>query len=598
MDADTDRLFTGPDADAEDDLSLTCPACGADLVTDTSFIDDRVCGSCGRHFAMPARERVERLVDPGSFRDLRESLAIENLDNARISALDRIADRRERPILDEAIVTGTGAMGGSRVEIIALDDQYVSAQIGALGAEKILVALEHAHFRRLPVVVIVAGGASSVQAGPLAAVQGARIGSLAAQLRQAGVPMIAILTHPTSASVFSTVASHADMIFAEPGTHVGVAWSSSPSIDDVERAVDADGLLSQGWIDGIVERPALRAHLEALLGLLTRRGVKEELATTREPEATETGVGINLTRLLQPFVELRGDRVSGDDRHIVAGIGRLGDHVVAVAAQDPAVTSADSRTALRKLQRITQLAGRFELPLILVADSAHDAGPVRVTPGESLAAAAVADAIAMLPVSVVSVAAGRIQGVASGVMMTGDRRLMLDGAFWYLPVSAAARGGRVPTQAAGQYWSATECERLGLVDSIVEVPAAEAQRDPMLPGRLLRAELDYLLTELSRVGPRRLVEIRRRRHRMLGQETEAGIAAIRGELREWQDVQQSVAKSLEEWRERMGSRLAAQPRLSFQRPDLGDLAARLRARREELRQELLERAGRGERTGE
>lgn len=598
MDADTDRLFPDLDADAEDDLSLTCPACGADLVTDTSFIEDRVCGSCGRHFAMPARERVERLVDPGSFRDLRESHAIEDLDNAQISALDRIADRRERPILDEAIVTGTGTIGGSRAVIVALDDQYVSAQIGALGAEKILVALEHAHTRRLPVVALVAGGASSVQAGPMAAVQGARIGSLAAQLRQAGVPMIAILTHPTSASVFSTVASHADLIFAEPGTHVGVTWSSGPSIDDVERAADASGLVERGWLDGIVERPALRAHLEVLLGLLTRRGGKDEATPTPESEASETGAGIHLTRLLHPFVELRGDRVSGDDRHIVAGIGRLGDHVVMVAAQDPAVTTSDCRTALRKLQRMAQLAGRFELPLILVADGAHDAGPVRVTPGESLAAAAVADAIAMLPVSVVSVAAGRIQGVASGVMMTGDRRLMLDGAFWHLPVSAAARGGRVPTQAAGQYWSATECERLGLVDSIVEVPAFEAQRDPMLPGRLLRAELDYLLTELSRVGPRRLVETRRRRHRVLGQETEAGIAAIRGELREWQDVQQSVAKSLEEWRERVGSRFSTQPRLSFQRPDLGDLAARLRARREELRQELLERAGRGDRTNE
>lgn len=85
---------------------------------------------------------------------------------------------------------------------------------------------------------------------------------------------------------------------------------------------------------------------------------------------------------------------------------------------------------------------------------------------------------------------------------------------------------------------------------------------------------------------------------MLGQETEAGIAAIRGELREWQDVQQSVAKSLEEWRERVGQRMASQPRLSFQRPDLGDIATRLRARREELRQELLERAGRGDRSGE
>jgi enoyl-CoA hydratase/carnithine racemase len=227
-----------------------------------------------------------------------------------------------------------------------------------------------------------------------------------------------------------------------------------------------------------------------------------------------------------------------------------------------------------------------------------DSRPDHVTPGESLAAAKLANTIALLPVSVISVGAGRVQGIASAVMMTGDRRLMLDGGFYHLPVSAAARGGRVPSQAAGQNWSAKECERLGVIDGIVDAPPAAASADPALPARMIRGELDYLLTELSRVGPRRLVETRRRRHRTLGQETEAGLAAIRGELREWQDVQQSMAKSLEEWRERMGQRMASQPRLSFQRPDLGEIAERLKARREELRHELLERAGRGDRSGE
>lgn len=597
MDADADRLFPGLDMDSGDDLSLTCPACGADLVHDPLFLDYRVCASCDRHFAMPARERVELLVDNGSFRDLHEASAIEELDNDQVSALDRIADRRERPIIDEAIVVGTGAIGGTRVVVIALDDQYVSAQIGALGAERILLGLEHAHTRRLPVIAIAAGGASSVQAGPLAAVQGARIASVAAQVRQAGVPMISVLTHPTSASVFSTFASHADLIFAEAGTHVGVSWSAGLSIDDVGRSLDGDDMLRHGWADGVVSRTALRTHLECVLALLTRRQVSEAAPTPGDvPEGTAAGVA--LTAMLSSFIEIRGDRVESDDRHIVAGFGRLDDHIVAVAVQDPSVSSPDHRAALRKVQRVANLAGRFELPLILVADASMDSRPDHVTPGESLAAAKLSNTIAMLPVSVVSIGAGRVQGITSTVMMTGDRRLMLEGAVYHLPVSPAARGGRVPTQAAGQYWSAKECERLGVVDGIVDAPPASVNADPALPARMIRTELDYLLTELSRVGPRRLVETRRRRHRTLGQETEAGLAAIRGELREWQDVQQSVAKSLEEWRERMGQRMASQPRLSFQRPDLGEIAARLRTRQEELRQELLERTGRGDRSGE
>jgi acetyl-CoA carboxylase carboxyl transferase subunit beta len=605
MDTGADRLVHDiEDTSGDDDLSLTCPACGADLVHDHLFLEYRVCADCGRHFSMTARERVGLIVDEGSYRDIRESPSLDEFDNDQISALDRIADLRERPVLDEAIVIGTGKIGGTRAVVIALDDQYVSAQIGALGAEKIIMGLEHAHTRRLPVVAVVAGGGAGVQAGPLAAVQGARIASVAAQVRRDGIPMVAVLTHPTSASVFNTVASQADVIFAEPGTHVGVMWSSGPSLDDAERALSEGSLVSHGWIDGVIARPDLRQHLDDLLGLMMKKHGDANAARGTAPVAegdadAASSHGVHLTRLLSPFIEIRGDRVETDDRHVICGIGRLEDHIVAIAVQDPSVSMPDDeRPALRKVQRIAHLAGRFEIPMILVVDAPGKRGPSRVTPGESLAAAKLGNALAMLPVSVISVGTGKVHGIAGSVMMSGDRRLMLEQSTYHLPISGAARGGRLPNQAAGQYWSARECERLGLIDTIIEEPPAGASNDPSLPARLLRTEMVYLLTELSRVGPRRLVENRQRRHRVLGQETEAGLAAIRGELRDWQEVQQSVAKSIEDWRDRVGQRMASQPRLSFQRPDLGEIAARLKARQEELRHELLERTGRNDRSNE
>lgn len=604
METGSHRLFHDLDPDLDehgDDLSLTCPACGADLVQDQMFLHDRVCKDCGRHFSMPARERIQSLLDEGSFRDVRDMPSLEGLDNDQISALDRIADQRERPILDEAIVTGTGKIGGLRVVVIAMDDQYVSAQIGALGAEKIILALELAHSRRLPVVALIAGGGSSVQAGPLAAVQGARISSVASQVRRAGIPMIAVLTHPTSASVYSTFASHFDFIFAESGTHVGVTWSAGSSLDAVGSALAEDDLLRNGWIDGVIARPQLRQRLDELLALLGKRPPEAEESSRLSADdrmTLATSTGQHLLGLLTPFIELRGDRTESDDRSVICGFGRLEDHVVAIAVQDPSVPVGDARAALRKMQRITTLAGKLEMPLILFLDSVASEGPVHVTPGESLGSAKLANTIAMLPVSVITVGAGRIQGLASVIMMAGDRRLMFEDSSYHLPMNGAARGGRVPSQASGQYWSARECERLGLIDGIIDSAPEGSPNDPSVPARLLRTEVNYILTELSRVGPRRLVETRQRRHRVLGQETEAGIAAIRNELHDLQDLQQSFAKSLEEWRERMGQRMASQPRLSFQRPDLSEMAARVKARQEELRQELLERTGRADRSGE
>jgi hypothetical protein len=145
-----------------------------------------------------------------------------------------------------------------------------------------------------------------------------------------------------------------------------------------------------------------------------------------------------------------------------------------------------------------------------------------------------------------------------------------------------------------------------------------AHADPAWAATTVKHALVRVLAELSTSGPRRLVESRHQRHRVLGQETEEGRAAIRLELRELQEWQHSVAKSFDDWRSRWEHRLAQQPRLNFQRrdlseianrfqrpeltditsrfqrPDLRDLATKLRARR----QEILERAGRADRPHE
>ena len=623
MDHDGEHLADGTIlTDLLDDLpSLTCPVCDTDLVDDERFTSYRVCGNCGRHFSVPARERVDLIIDPGSFRDMPPASFIDaERDYDQVSALDRIAERQERPLLDEAIVTGTAAIGGTPVVIIALDDHLLGSHIGALGAEKIIVGLEHALARKLPVIAICAGGAARTHVGPLAMVQGARLAAVSAQVQVAGVPMVAILTHPTSAEVFSSFASQCDFIFAEPGTQLGVTWSSAPSLDAAEQALSDEMLLTHGWIDGVVARPHLRRNLADLLELLVKRGTgpfslpssssdnvppsREEDIASAVAQHPDRPRGLDyLTRIVAPFVEVRGDRVEGDDREVICGIGRLGQTAVAIVAQERSVPSpSDSTTAIRKVQRIARLAGRFEMPLVLLVDSPEGSAFDTVRPDTSLAIAKLSSMMAMLTVPVVSVAVGTVKGVLGNVMMTGDRRLMLEHATYHLSGASAGRGGRFPLppsrSGAGQDWPARECERLGLVDVIVPEPQSGAHADPGWAATTLKAALIRSLAELTNTGPRRLVETRHRRHRDLGQETEEGRAAIRLEMREWQEVQQSVAKSFEDLRERFGQRMANQPRLSFQRPDLGELAERLRARREELRQDLMERTGRGDRSGE
>src|SRR4051812_28922370 len=81
----------------EFDLDLTCPTCGVDLIEDEMFRVHRVCSACHRHFWIPVRERLELLLDPGSFSESNEELV--SLDplvfHDRLPVADRIAEARE-----------------------------------------------------------------------------------------------------------------------------------------------------------------------------------------------------------------------------------------------------------------------------------------------------------------------------------------------------------------------------------------------------------------------------------------------------------------------------------------------------------------------
>ncbi|MCO5216850.1 MAG: hypothetical protein M9950_11950 [Thermomicrobiales bacterium] len=592
-----------------DDLEITCPSCGQDLSNDVDFLTWRVCGHCGRHFSMPAIERVNAILDAGTFRPLREApVQPERADDVQASALDRLASARERSVVQEAIVVGTGEIGGTAVIVIGLDDHLVGSQIGALGAEKIILALDHALTRRLPVIGIIAGGASVIHTGPLANVQGARIASMAAQVQAMGIPMIGILTHPTSAAVFAAFGSVFDLIFAEPGTSVGVVWSPDRPIDAILHAIPESDLLENGWIDGVMPRSEQHDRLANIIAIVARTDVKPANEAHRLPTELDRPLAEYLHVVVAPFTEMRGDRVEYDDRGVVTGIGRINDIPAALVVQDSR-GSTNTTAAIRKIQRVARFAGRFELPLVMIVDGKEPELPYSVTPGESFAAAKLMTMMSVLPIPVVSVGAGKVQGTVAHLMMAGDRRMLAEHASYRID---GGTGGWNPTisTSRGREWGARECLRMGIIDQVIEMPEGGVVADPWMAVRLLQEDVHAALVDLGKLGPHKLVERRVQTNRDLGQ-TEEGIAAVLGELREWQDVQTSISKSIDDWRtrldERMGAldqRVGASERMeklesriqlpSFQRPDLSELGARLKARQEQLMIDLRERTSRSD----
>jgi len=615
---------TPSDYDSElEALDLTCPACESDLIADELFLSHRVCRSCNRHFSIGARERIAILVDSGLFEELpldsasMESLvALENYPSA-----ERLAEHQQLRVIGEAIVSGAGSIGGVNSVVIAIDDHLVGPALGALMTEKIALGLEYARIQKHPVVLLCAGGTSTVQAGPLALVQGGRLATAMSRLHLESVPIVGVISHPIAGSIFGNLAAHCDLLFSEPGVRVRAEFGGGADVPSASAWQSATDLLRDGWIDGIVDRPRLKGQIAAVVDLLSNPGLagglampiasaksalsaRESLANLEHPDRPSADTFV--AALFSGLIELHGDRVTGDESSVICGIGRFESRSVGVAAmrREPESTSRHGIAALaRKITRLARFAGRMEFPLIVFVDAGADDRMTMFSPDSAFAINALTSILALLPVPVITIGTGTVAGPLATGLMIGDRQFLMSSAVYAAPFSVVPGRTRFPlspraprtmgrmTEDSGVL-TANDCKRFGLIDGVIEESRPGAHADPGATMVAMRAVLQRSLAELTGTGQRRLLDTRHRRQRTLGQSTPEGLAAARSELWELHEWQRSVGRSIDEWRLRWEELKASQPKLSFQRPDMHELAVKLRARRAEL----LERTGLGDRS--
>ena len=154
----------------------SCLACDASLLESQSYDDLRVCPVCRFHYSLTARERIESLADAGSFRETNRSIvSLDPLSfSSRGSYKQRIFRDQRRTGLTEAVVTGSCAIGGSPVMMIALDFGFMGGTMGCVVGEKVALAFEGAAKRKLPAVAVVTSGGIRLQEGVLSLMQMAK----------------------------------------------------------------------------------------------------------------------------------------------------------------------------------------------------------------------------------------------------------------------------------------------------------------------------------------------------------------------------------------------------------------------------------------
>src|SRR5438094_6714489 len=274
------------------DSSLACPSCGAAVVEAESYRRYRVCPQCGHHFPISAAERLNMLVDDDTFEEVNRELV--SIDPLRFSDQmpypERLARAQERTGLQEAVLTGVGRIAGWQAVIAVSDFAFMGGSMGSVVGEKVTLALELAARRKLPFIAICSSGGARMQEGVLSLVQMAKTTAAAMRLHRARLPMISVLTDPTTGGVYASYATQADIVIAEPDALIGFAGprviAETTGQPPPEGTHTAEFLLRHGMVDQIVDRGRLRGVLATLLQFLHRVEMKSRGTELYRPSPT------------------------------------------------------------------------------------------------------------------------------------------------------------------------------------------------------------------------------------------------------------------------------------------------------------------------
>jgi len=253
-------------------LFQKCPGCD-EVIHEIELNQNlRVCPRCEYHFAFSAKDRIENLLDPGSFVEMDANLT--SIDTLRFQGMatykDRLKKYQETTGLVDAVISGHGMIDGYKVTIAVMDFSFLAATMGSVVGERITRVIEYGTAKRAAVIIVAASGGARMYEGMLSLMQMAKTSGALAYHAEQRLPYLSILTNPTTAGVMASFASLGDVIIAEPKSMIGFAGprviKETTHQDLPERFQTAEFLEEHGLIDMIVHRKKMREQISQLLG--------------------------------------------------------------------------------------------------------------------------------------------------------------------------------------------------------------------------------------------------------------------------------------------------------------------------------------------
>lgn len=253
-----------------------CKNCDEIIYTREIERNLNVCPKCDYHFRISAQERIQLILDEGSFVEMDASM--ESIDFLEFKDSKKYKDRIKAAVKKagggDAIICGTGMIDQLPVAVGVFDFSFMGGSMGSVVGEKITRAMEKGLTEKIPVIVFSSSGGARMQESILSLMQMAKTSAVLAKLKAAGIPFISVLTDPTTGGVTASFAMLGDINMAEPKALIGFAGPRV--IEQTIRQQLPEGfqrseyLLEHGMVDMIVRRQEMKATLAKILRNFTK----------------------------------------------------------------------------------------------------------------------------------------------------------------------------------------------------------------------------------------------------------------------------------------------------------------------------------------
>lgn len=256
---------------------VKCPSCESVLYAAELERTLNVCPKCGHHMRIRARARIDALLDAGGRYEIGQDVL--PVDALKFKDSKKYPDRLQAAMADtgetDALVVMGGAIRSLPVVVAVFEFEFMGGSMGSVVGERFVRGVRTAIEQKVPFICVTATGGARMQEGLLSLMQMAKTTCAIAELAEARLPFISVLTDPTMGGVSASFAFMGDVVIAEPRALIGFAGPRV--IEQTVREVLPEGfqraefLVQKGAVDMLVDRREMRDEIAALLALLLRQ---------------------------------------------------------------------------------------------------------------------------------------------------------------------------------------------------------------------------------------------------------------------------------------------------------------------------------------